>query len=121
MAKKYVLFCTCLRFSTTHLVVLKCKRMQNKTYCSAIFNYVYFICTLRFVFSHLIIYNFTLSIRLHLLTSVCFISFPLAFFLFCSIFFSLSFDFFHFHWLSFASVCLSFASVCVLLPPKSKG
>jgi len=45
----YVLFCVRLRFSTNQMVVLKRKRKQNKTYCSAIFNYVHFISTLRFI------------------------------------------------------------------------
>jgi len=39
-------------------------------------------------FSHLIIYKFSLSIRLHLLTLVYFILLPLAFFHFRSIFFT---------------------------------
>jgi len=43
MAEQYVLFYVRLCSSTTIWVVLKRKRTQNKTYYSAIFNYVYFI------------------------------------------------------------------------------
>jgi len=45
-------------FTSVCVLVL---RTQNKTYCSAIFNYVHFICTVytsAFYFSRLIIYNF---------------------------------------------------------------
>jgi len=95
------------------MVVLKCKRMQNKNILLCHFQLRTFYLYITFHFSHLIIYNFPLSIRLHLLTSVCFISLPLAFFHFRTIFF-------HFclicsHLLAF--VCVHLSSVCVLVLP----
>jgi len=64
-----------------------------------------------FYFSHLIIYNFPLSIRLHLLTPVSFISLPLVFFHFRLIFFT----FVQFFSFPLAFVCVRLSFVCVRL------
>jgi len=104
--------CLRLHFSTTIWVILKCKRMQNKTYYSAIFNlYILFVRHVLFLsFKHLEIsikHSFTSSdYCLLYLASACFLSLPFIFF--TSVGFRLRPFAFHLH---------SFASICVLVPP----